>query len=266
MYDFRVPSAEGFRLSDYNPADTRGTIEVEAERMLSENRGRIAELQNVLYAEKKKALLVVLQSMDTAGKDPIIRDVLDQVNSQAARVSHFKKAKGEEEERHDRFWRFHKAMPMKGEIGVFNRSYYDDTIRDDAHGDLEPERREKEYKQFRVFEELLSESGVSVIKIFLHISKDEQKRRLQERIDDPARHWELSESDFKERRYWDGYMRAYESVICATHRDYAPWYLIPADNKTFRDAAASVIFLEALQRLDPHYPPAKIDLNHIEWF
>src|SRR5688572_11641767 len=128
MYDFRVPSAEGFRLTDYNPADTRGVTDEAAERLLSENRQRIAELQNVLYAEKKKSLLVVLQSMDTAGKDPIIRDVLDQVNSQAARVTHFKHAKGDEEERHDRFWRYHKAMPMKGEIGVFNRSYYDDTI------------------------------------------------------------------------------------------------------------------------------------------
>ena len=265
MQDFRVPSPDGFRLIDYNPADTEGLDEAGAKRLLDQNRKRIAELQNVLYAEKKQSLLVVLQSMDTAGKDPIIRDVLDQVNSQAARVTHFKKAEGEEE-RHDRYWRFHKALPLKGEIAVFNRSYYDDIIRQDAHGDLQPQDREHHYRQFNLFEELIAACDISIVKIFLHISKDEQRRRLQERIDNPTRHWELSESDFKERKHWDGYMRAYESIIRATHKDCAPWYLIPADNKTYRDAAASSIFCAALERLDPKYPPPKIDLSKIEWY
>jgi PPK2 family polyphosphate:nucleotide phosphotransferase len=264
MDQFRVPSPGEFRLSDYAPGDTRGMDDAVSERTLEENRPIIAELQNVLYAEKKHSLLIVLQSMDTGGKDPIIRDVLDGVNSQGTRVTHFKRAKGEEE-RHDRYWRFHKAMPMRGEIGVFNRSYYDDTIREDAHGDLPDSDRASHYRQFNLFEELLSASGISVIKIFLHISKDEQRRRLQERIDNPSRHWELSESDFAERKYWDGYMRAYESLIRATHKDHAPWFLIPADNKMFRDAAASAIFRAALERLDPHYPPPKIDLSKIEW-
>jgi polyphosphate kinase 2 (PPK2 family) len=157
-------------------------------------------------------------------------------------------------------------MPLKGEIAVFNRSYFDDIIRQDAHEDLAPEERESHYRQFNLFEELLSDSGISVIKVFLHISKDEQRRRLQERIDNPSRHWELSESDFKERKYWDGYMRAYESLIRATHKDHAPWFLIPADNRTFRDAAASALFRDALERLDPHYPRPKIDLSKIEWY
>ena len=264
MHEFRVPSPDRFRLSDYDPGDTGGMDDSAAERLLHENRSRIAELQNVLYAEKKQSLLIVLQSMDTGGKDPIIRDVLDQVNSQGTRVTHFKKPQGEEERR-DRYWRFHKAMPLRGEIAVFNRSYYDDIIREDAHGDLSKTDRESHYRQFNLFEELLSASGISVIKIFLHISKEEQRRRLQERIDNPSRHWELSESDFKERKYWDGYMRAYESLIRATEKDHAPWFLIPADNKMFRDAIASAIFRNALERLDPQYPPPKIDLSKIEW-
>lgn len=264
MEQFRVPPPDRFRLSDYDSADARGWDEDTISRILSDNQRRIAEYQNVLYAEGKRSLLLVLQSMDTGGKDPVIRDVLNLSNQQACRVTAFKKAEGIEK-KHDRFWRFHRAMPQKGEMGVFNRGYFDDIIRSQAHGELAPEELEKHYRQINAFEYLLSESDISILKIFLHISKDEQRRRLQERIDDPKRHWELSESDFTERAYWDGYMSAYEGMMRATNTEWAPWYLIPADHRDFRDAAASVIICGALKALDPKFPPAEIDLEHIEW-
>jgi PPK2 family polyphosphate:nucleotide phosphotransferase len=264
MERFRVPPPDRFNLSDYDPATTLGMDERAIQNTLDENRPRIAELQNVLYAEGKQSLLLILQSMDTGGKDPVIRDVLNLANPQACRVTAFKKPQGLEE-KHDRFWRFHRVMPQKGEIGVFNRAYFDDVIRSQAHGDLTPEELEKHYRQINAFEYVLSESEISVVKIFIHISKEEQRRRLQERIDTPERHWELSESDFTERAYWDGYMSAYEGMIKATNTEFAPWYLIPADNKEFRDAAASIIICGALQALKPQFPPAEIDLERIEW-
>jgi polyphosphate kinase 2 (PPK2 family) len=156
-------------------------------------------------------------------------------------------------------------MPPRGEVGVFNRSHYDDIIFSDAHGELADGERQHQYRQCDLFEQLLTVEQISIVKIFLHISKDEQRRRLQERIDDPTRHWELSEKDFKERQFWDGYMRAYESAIQGTNRDEAPWYLIPSDHKWFRDAAAGVIIAGALEKLNPRFPPAEFDLSQIEW-
>jgi PPK2 family polyphosphate:nucleotide phosphotransferase len=263
MDQFRV-SETNFRLADYNPDDTHGLDERQCSEIIERNRKQIAELQNVLYAEKKQALLVVLQSMDTAGKDPIIRDVLDLANSQACRVTHFKKAEGEEA-RHDYFWRFYHALPAKGEIAVFNRSHYDEPLRDDAHGDLTPEERSRRYAQIRRFEELIANERITVVKLFLHIGKDEQKRRLQERIDDPTRHWELSEKDFTERRFWDAYMGAYETALRETNRGHAPWFLITSNHKWFRDAAASTVIAGALAGLKSEYPPPKLDLSKIEW-
>jgi PPK2 family polyphosphate:nucleotide phosphotransferase len=263
MERFRVASGDAFRLRECDPADTKGETEAGSCRILDENRERIADLQNVLYAEKRRALLILLQSMDTGGKDPIIRDVLDKANSQACRVTAFKKA-SETEARHDRFWRFHTHVPMKGEIGVFNRSYYDEIVAQDAHGELNAEALEAHYRQMRNFEEILAANDIKIVKMFLHISKEEQKRRLQERIDDPDRHWELSESDFRERRYWDGYMRAFEEAIRQTNTEWAPWYVIGADAKWCRDAAASIVIAEALERMNPKFPPAKIDLSAVE--
>jgi PPK2 family polyphosphate:nucleotide phosphotransferase len=264
MERFQVPPADQFRLSDYDPADTRGLDDASIRRILNENRKRIAELQNVLYAEGERSLLLILQSMDTGGKDPVIRDVLNLSNQQACRVTAFKKPEGVEK-KHDRFWRFHRAMPQKGEIGVFNRAYFDDIIRSHAHGEIGPQKLEKHYRQINAFESVLADSDISIVKIFLHISKEEQRRRLQERIDNPERHWELSESDFSERAYWDGYMTAYEAMIRATNTEHAPWYLIPADHRDFRDAAASMIICSALEALHPRFPPAEIDLESIEW-
>jgi PPK2 family polyphosphate:nucleotide phosphotransferase len=263
MEQFRAPQGDAFVLSNYDPADTLAFDERKAEETLDRNCRRIAELQNVLYAESKRSLLVVLQSMDTGGKDPIIRDVLYLANPQACRVTAFKKAsKGEEKRGH--FWRFYNEVPARGEIGVFNRSYYDEIINRHAHDSCDQEKLEDRYKRIRLFEQFLTATDTTVIKIFLHISKGEQKRRLQGRMDDPSRQWELSENDFEERKFWDGYMRAYESIIRATNVDQAPWHVIPSDRSWFRDAAASIIIATALERMDPKFPPPKVDLSNVE--
>lgn len=238
--------------------------EAEACRILERNRLRIADLQNILYAERSRSVLIILQSMDTGGKDPIIRDVLYSANPQACRVTAFKKP-SESEAKRDRFWRFHEAVPSKGEIGVFNRSYYDTVLRDRAHEEIDEEAAVREYAHINHFEEMLTDNDICIVKIFLHITKEEQRRRLEERIADPKRHWELSEADFAERKFWDGYMSAFEEMIRQTNTRFGPWYLIPADQKWFRDAAASIIIAEALQRMDPKFPPPSFDLSKIDW-
>jgi PPK2 family polyphosphate:nucleotide phosphotransferase len=231
--------------------------------LLKCNQQRIAELQNVLYAESKRSLLVVLQAMDTGGKDPIIRDVLAVANPQACRVTAFKKA-SESERKRGPFWRFYAEVPALGELGVFNRSYYDDLINAHAHGKIGLEERLDWYRRILLFEQLLAESGTTVLKIFLHISKEEQKRRLQARMDDPERHWELSEADFEERKYWEGYMQAYQEVIRRTNVEYALWHVIPSDKSWYRDAAASKIICETLNRMAPQFPPSPVDLSKVE--
>ena len=260
---YLAPERDAFELSQCDPESTFDTSEADAHALLERNRERIAELQNVLYAESKRSLLVVLQSMDTGGKDPIIRDVFSAANPQACRVTAFKKASKSETKRGP-FWRFYLDAPALGEIGVFNRSYYDDVINQHAHEVLDSDGRAAAYRRILLFEQLLVESGTRVIKIFLHISKEEQKRRLQDRMDDPQRHWELSEADFEERKYWDGYMRAYEEAIRSTNVDYAPWYVIPSDKSWFRDAAASEIIAGILDRMDPKFPPPDVDLSTVE--
>jgi PPK2 family polyphosphate:nucleotide phosphotransferase len=260
---YLAPKGAAFELSRYNPESTFETIEADAHALLERNRLRIAELQNVLSAESTRSLLVVLQSMDTGGKDPIIRDVLSAANPQACRVMAFKKASKSEKKR-GLFWRFYLDAPALGEIGVFNRSYYDDVINQHAHEAIEPDARAAVYQRILLFEQLLVESGTTVVKIFLHISKAEQKRRLQARMDDPERHWELSKADFEERKYWDGYMRAYEEAIRKTNVDYAPWYVIPSDRSWYRDAAASEIFAGVLERMDPQFPAPDVDLGAVE--
>jgi PPK2 family polyphosphate:nucleotide phosphotransferase len=258
----RVPADGDIRLSDCDPSDTGGMDEAQCGSGLERNIERIAELQNVLYAEKKRALLVVLQSMDTGGKDPIIRDVLYSANPIATRVTAFKKAT-DREKLHDYFWRFHKAVPARGEIGVFNRSHYDEIIRENAHGSPGGERRDELLRQINDFERILTGNDIHIVKLYLHMSKDEQRKRLQERLDDPHRHWELSESDFEERKHWDGYMQAFEEAIRKCNSDEAPWFLIPSNKKWYRDFAASEIIVAALEELRPEFPPASFDLSKV---
>jgi len=232
------------------------------EELLRKNVSRLYELQHLLYAESKHAVLIVIQAMDGGGKDGTIRHVMSGVNPQGCSVTSFK-APTPEELSHDFLWRIHRAVPPKGLIGIFNRSHYEDVLIVRVH-DLVPRSVwSKRYDQINLFEKALAESGVTILKFFLHISKDEQKKRFLERVNDPQKNWKVSLPDFEERKYWDQYMGAYEQALSRCSTKWAPWFVIPADKKWFRNLAVSSIIADALESLDMKFPPPKIDLSSI---
>jgi PPK2 family polyphosphate:nucleotide phosphotransferase len=198
--------------------------------------------------------------MDAGGKDGTIRHVMSGLNPQGCRVSSFK-VPTEEELAHDYLWRIHRAVPGKGEIGIFNRSHYGDVLVVRVHN-LVPKRVwSKRYDQINAFENILAENGVTIVKFFLHISKDEQKQRLQERLDDSSKHWKVSAADFEERKYWDDYTEAYEDVLSRCSTPWAPWYVIPANRKWFRNLAVAGILVSTLEDMDMRFPKSKLDLS-----
>ncbi len=221
----------------------------ELPRLLEELRG----LQYKLYAENKRAVLVVLQAMDAAGKDGLVRAVFSGLNPQGCTVMPFKVPSGEEKD-HDFLWRIHKAVPPYGEIGVFNRSHYEDVLIVRVHGLAPKAVWEKRYDQIRAFEKLLGDNGVTIVKFFLHISPEEQKERLLERLDNPARNWKFSEADLAERGYWDDYQRAYEDAIGRCGTAEAPWYVIPANRKWYRNWAVANILLATMRDMKLKFP------------
>jgi PPK2 family polyphosphate:nucleotide phosphotransferase len=222
-------------------------------------RKRLDDLQYLLYAERKHALLIILQGLDTSGKDGTIRHVMSGVNPQGCRVTSFKQPSAEELA-HDFLWRAHLAAPEKGMIGIFNRSHYEDVLVVRVHN-LVPKKVWKErYDEINLFEKLLAENEVKILKFFLHISKKEQKRRLDERIADPNKNWKLSPADFAERKYWDDYTDAYQDALSCCSTKYAPWFVIPADHKWFRNYAVSKIIVETLEDLHMEFPKPKITL------
>jgi PPK2 family polyphosphate:nucleotide phosphotransferase len=202
--------------------------------------------------------------MDAGGKDGTIRHVMTGLNPQACRVTSFK-VPSEEEARHDFLWRVHNAVPKGGEIGIFNRSHYEDVLVARVHNLVPKAVWEARYDQINEFEDMLVENNTVILKFFLHISKDEQKRRLEDRIQDPLKNWKVSEADFAERRYWNDYMAAYEDALskCSTKR--APWYVIPANQKWFRNLAVSQIIVDRMKALKMEYPPSKIDLSKVRF-
>jgi PPK2 family polyphosphate:nucleotide phosphotransferase len=234
----------------------------EANERLKRNIARLSELQYLLYAENKHALLIVLQAMDAGGKDGTIRHVMSGVNPQGCKVTSFKVPSAEEAD-HDFLWRIHKAAPGRGEIGIFNRSHYEDVLVVRVHGLVPRSVWSKRYRQINQFEKILAENNVKILKFFLHISKDEQKRRFQKRLDRPDKNWKVNPADFEERRYWDEYVEAYEDVLNRCSTDYAPWFTIPADKKWFRNLAVSEIIVETLAKLDMKFPPPPCDLSKI---
>jgi PPK2 family polyphosphate:nucleotide phosphotransferase len=250
------------RLGGIDPEDTGGQTEAEASQEFERCAVRIAELQDVLYAQSERAVLIILQSMDTGGKDPAIREVMYRVNPQGCQVRAFKKASKEEAE-HDFLWRFHRWTPGRGMIGVFNRSYYEDVLGTRVHREISNQDCTRRYEDINTFERMLAREGTRILKFFFHISKDEQKRRLRKRMENPDKQWELSEKDFSERKLWDEYMRAYEDAISATSTEWAPWHVLPADRDWFRNWAVAHIIVEALESLDLKYPPPEVDLNRV---
>ena len=263
MERFAVKPGKDAKLTSCDPGETspiedKAAAEAETER----NRKELGEMQSLLWADNSRALLVVLQGMDTCGKDGTIRHVMSGVSPQGCVVTSFK-APNDEELDHDYLWRIHKAMPRKGEIGVFNRSHYEDVGVVRVHG-LVPEKVWKaRFEQINAFEKHLEENGTKVLKFFLHISKDEQKKRLQARLDDPTKNWKFSEGDIGERGRWDDYMEAYEDAITRCSTAWAPWFVIPADRKWFRNLAVSEIMTEALRGMDLKWPRPKADLSKV---
>jgi PPK2 family polyphosphate:nucleotide phosphotransferase len=225
----------------------------EAQARIAKLGDRMYQLQYALYAEGRRALLVVLQGLDTSGKDGTIRKVFRALNPQGITVAAFK-VPSAAELAHDYLWRVHQAVPAKGTVGVFNRSHYEDVLVARVH-ELVPESVWRpRYDQINRFERHLVDNGTTVVKFFLHISRDEQRRRLLERLDDPAKHWKFSAGDLEERKLWDAYTAAYEEALERTSTERAPWYVVPADKKYLRDLEVAEVVVQTLERMDPKFP------------
>jgi len=233
------------------------------EEALPALREELDRLQELFYAVAQRGLLVILQGMDTSGKDGVIRHVFQGVNPQGVRVSSFKKPTPEESA-HDFLWRIHRSAPSKGEIVIFNRSHYEDVLIARVH-ELVPEKVwSTRFDAINAFEKELTEEGVSVLKFFLHISREEQGRRLEERIEDPTKQWKLTLADFHERRFWNQYMTAYQEVLRRTSTPWAPWYLLPSDRKWYRNLAVSTILVDELRAMKLRYPPPTVRVSALK--
>ena len=258
-----IPHDERIRIKDFAP-DYTGKYQDkdEAKAELEKNIARLAELQEVLYAEGKHALLIILQAMDAAGKDGTIRQVMSGINPQGCHVTSFK-APTAEELSHDFLWRIHQHVPPKGLIGVFNRSHYEDVLIVRVHNLVPEAVWKKRYEHINSFEKLLADSGVTILKFFLHISKEEQKERLEKRLEDKTKNWKFNPGDLKERALWDEYIQAYEDAINKCNTPWAPWHIIPANKKWYRSLVISERLVEALEGLDMKYPPAPEGIENI---
>ena len=255
----KVKPGTNVRLEDFSPSFHDRLEKEEALSKAAEHAEALDELAYRLYAEHRRALLIVLQGMDTSGKDGTIRHVMSGVSPQTCKVVSFKQPNSEELE-HDFLWRIHRATPPHGQIGIFNRSHYEDVLVVRVHGLVEKSVWKSRYAKINEFEKFLTQEGTTILKFFLHISRDEQAERLRKRIDDPHKCWKISEADVAERRFWDDYQRAYEDAINECSTDVAPWYIVPADHKWYRNLIVSRIVHETLQKMDPQFPPAPKDL------
>jgi PPK2 family polyphosphate:nucleotide phosphotransferase len=242
------------KLTQFDPADTLGhDDDHKTQDKLQKTIKRLDELQDLLYAEKKRALLIVLQGMDASGKDGTIRHVMSGVSPQGCTVTSFK-VPNSEELAHDFLWRIHKAIPAKGMIGIFNRSHYEDVLVVRVHKLVPKVVWKARYAEINRFERNLEENDVKILKFFLHISREEQERRFQERLHDPRKKWKFSKADLKERKHWDDYVTAYEAALSRCSTEYAPWFIIPSDHKWLRNFAISRIIVETLEEFDMHFP------------
>ena len=240
-------------LGDHRPDETFGWDKATAKAELADELVAVAELQKRLFAEGERALLVVLQATDAAGKDGVIREVLTGINPAGLDVESFG-VPSEEELAHDYLWRIHRRLPERGRIGVFNRSHYEDVLVVRVKGIVPKHVWRRRYRQIREFERTLVEEGTTIVKLFLNVSKEEQRLRLQDRIDSPDERWKFRAGDLDDRARWDDFQLAFRDAIRATAVDHAPWYVVPADRKWARNLAVARILRDALERLDPQYP------------
>jgi PPK2 family polyphosphate:nucleotide phosphotransferase len=261
---FLVKPHSKVRLSRLSTSEHPGFDDKQAtEPVLAEHAKRLTELQEVLYAGQQKAVLIVLQGMDTAGKDGTISHIFSGINPQGCNVASFKVPTALEA-RHDFLWRCHEQVPPRGMIGIFNRSHYEDVLWPRVHGTMDPKEMRNHLDDINQWEAMLADNDVVVLKFFLHISRDEQTARLQSRIDTPDKHWKLSPADFAERKFWPQYMDCYEEILSTTSHKHAPWFVIPADNKWFRDVAISAVLVEAMEGLKLKYPAPTFDPSGIQ--
>ena len=257
MKDHRVRPGTRVDLSRIDADDTDGFDEDNARARLARDLERLAKLQDVFYAEHRRALLVVLQGMDTAGKDGTIKHVMNGVNPSGCEVTAFKVPTAEEAE-HDFLWRAHRAAPRSGHIVIFNRSHYEDVIVTRVHHAVPRKVIKQRYDHINGFERMLADNDTVVLKFFLHISKREQARRLRERLDDPAKQWKFSVNDLAERKRWPHYMAAYEKALSHCNARWAPWYVIPSNHKWYRNLAVASVLVDTLERLHCRYPQPQL--------
>ena len=260
---YRVKPGEKVELGKWSADDASGFSEGEAIAESKALTQKLEKLQEVLYAEHKSKVLIVLQAMDTGGKDGTIKKVFEGVNPQGVRVSHFRTPTPGEAD-HDFLWRVHEQAPGSGEMVIFNRSHYEGVLIERVHKLVPKKTWKRRYKEIVHFEHLLYEDQTTIIKLYLHITKDEQKRRLEERLQDPTKGWKFSPTDLQERQFWPDYIKAYEDALRLTTTDWAPWYVVPANKKWFRDLLVSTIVVERLEKLGMAYPKPQVDLSTLK--
>lgn len=262
--DFGITSGKQFKLAAFDATSkplSKGNKASDTAH-LAELSGQLDAVQDIFYAEHKHKLLIVLQGMDTSGKDGTVRSVFRSFDPLGVRVASFKAPTPEELAR-DYLWRVHAQVPRKGEIVIFNRSHYEDVLITRVHGWIDEAECKRRYRQIREFEQMLVETGTTIVKCFLHISKGEQKQRLEERIADPHKHWKFDMQDLAERKFWKEYQQAYEDAIAATATPDAPWYIVPADSKSHRNLMVAEILRATFDKLRPDYPPPKPELAKV---
>jgi PPK2 family polyphosphate:nucleotide phosphotransferase len=260
--DFRVRPGKKVAL-DKLPSRYEGPVEKEqGKQAFIDLMPRMQELQEKLYAEGRRSLLIVLQAMDAAGKDSTVRHVFEQINPAGCHVTSFK-APSSNELAHDYLWRVHQACPGRGMIGVFNRSHYEEVLIVRVKGFAPKTVWKKRYDHINCFEKLLSDEGTVIRKFYLHISKDYQKQQLQERLDEPHKHWKFNPADLAERAHWDDYMHAFEDAMQRCSTEHAPWYVVPAERKWYRDLLIAQVIVETLEQMDPQVPKVTFDSKSI---
>jgi PPK2 family polyphosphate:nucleotide phosphotransferase len=269
VHPYRITKGKGFRLKDFDPADTAGLQmdKSEARELLQRGTAWLAEEQNMLYAQDRWSLLLVFQAMDAAGKDSTIKHVMSGVNPQGCEVSSFKQPSSEDLD-HDFMWRYVRHLPQRGRIGIFNRSYYEEVLVVRVHPEILKRQKlpaplvgktiwDERLADIARFEDYATRQGTKILKFFLHVSRKEQKKRFMDRLDEPEKNWKFSASDVKEREFWDDYMHAFEEAIAATASKDAPWFVVPADNKWFTRLIVAAAIVEAVADLGLAYP--KVD-------
>ncbi len=264
MRRYRIEPNRSFRLEHFDPEDTSAFKggKQEALAALDELNQRLEKLQELLFAEGKHKVLVVLQAMDAGGKDGTIRVVFDGVDPSGVRVASFG-VPTEHELARDYLWRIHQQVPRKGELVIFNRSHYEDVLVVRVKNLVPKEVWKKRYHHIREFERMLADEGTTIVKFFLHISKDEQRKRLQERLDNPEKRWKFRKGDLDDRKLWEEYQKAFEEAIRETSTEYAPWYVIPANKNWYRNWLVSSILVETLESLNMQYPRPEVGLDRL---